>query len=223
MDESQILLSSLLQTVPGCIGDRQKLKATLMDILPSKKREVNLLLCAYDEGVIEKLRNFTDPTLHALCMVKTLSDEYGLTKDAAIWSIMTWCHILGKVEIACSLEELPFDKGKTNNATHVLGKTRIIGIGTYKAGFDFKPGDINLAHLTKDLHSPGFIDEVKVLHGGTIECYINTSSSIKGAKKICSFSESCHLEIEDGQYLILKTSNNFADNDLIKIELTEFD
>lgn len=222
MDDSQILLSRLLSTVPECTNNRQTLKAALMDLLPSGKREVNLLLCAYDENVIEKLNIPKDSTLHAIRMIKTLSDEYGLTQGASKWAIVTWCRILGKNEIANSLEELTTDNSNTNSEIPIVVKTHIIGIGTYKAGFDFKAGDITLKHMTKDLQSPGMIKGVNVLRGHTIDCYINSSPSLKGAKKICSFAESCHLEIDKGNYLIIKTSDTWADQDLIKIELSEF-
>lgn len=219
MDETQKQLSGLLEAIPECTSSRQKLKAALMDILVSKRREVNLLLCAYDDNIIEKLKQTTDPNLYALHMIKSLSDDYGLTIDAAIWAISTWCIILGNSEIANALDEIP-----TGNSVSAptANKTYTIGIGTYRAGFDFKAGDISLKHITNGVHAPGMINGVTILHGGTIDCYLNSSASRKGSKKLCSFATSCHLEIENGKYLIIATSNEFADKDLIKIELTEY-
>ncbi len=218
MDETQNQLSGLLKAIPGCTSSRQKLKAALMDLLVSKRREVNLLLCAYDDNIIEKLEQTTDPTLYALRMIKSLSDDYGLTTDAAKWAISTWCIILGKTEIANALEEIPT---ATSASAPVANNTYTIGIGTYRAGFDFKAGDISLKHITNSTHAPGMTRGVTVLHGGTIDCYINSSPSRKGAKKLCSFNMCCHLEIENGQYLIITTSSEFADRDMIRIELSE--
>ncbi len=218
MDETQNQLSGLLKAIPGCTSSRQKLKAALMDLLVSKRREVNLLLCAYDDNIIEKLEQTTDPTLYALRMIKSLSDDYGLTTDAAKWAISTWCIILGKTEIANALEEIPT---ATSASAPVANNTYTIGIGTYRAGFDFKAGDISLKHTTNDVKSPTFTHKT-ILRGDTIDCYINSSPSRKGAKKICSFTMCCHLEIENGQYLIITTSDTFCDRDMIRIELTDY-
>ena len=76
--------------------------------------------------------------------------------------------------------------------------------------------------MTKELQSPRWGEGITILRGETIDCYVNSTQSFKGAKKICSFTDSCHLEIENGQYLIIKTGT-YADGDLIKIELKEFD
>lgn len=174
---------------------------------------------AYDENIVDWL-NSTDATLHAFRMIKALSDGYGLMKGAARWAVTSWCYILGKTEIAGVLEEISADETGVK-AVHSNEQTHIIGIGTYKAGFDFKAGDIRLKHLTKDMQSPGCREGITVLRGHPIECYLNTSSSLKGAKKIASFVDSCHLEVRDGEYLITKV-DSWSDADLIKIELTEY-
>ena len=220
MDNMQIALSQMIHNNQECIINRQTLKAVLMDVLPGKKLEINLILNAYDEGIVEKLQNSSDTTLTALRLIRVLSDEYGLTNNASKWAVVSWCYILGLSEIAKALEEFAVEDNTINSNPTILNK-RIIGIGTYKAGFDFKPGDITLKHITKDLQSPGMIKGVTILRGKPIDCYINSSSAIKGAKKICSFTDSCHLEIEDGQYLIIK-SDSWANSDMIKIEITEF-
>ena len=185
MDDVQLALSQLLKTVPGCTNSRQTLKAALSDIIPEKKREINLLVIAYDESIIEHLST-TDATLHAFRMMKNLSDGYGLTRDAATWAVISWCYILGKIEIANALEEIP-SNSTAPASSHSVGQTHIIGIGIYKAGFDFKAGDIKLRHLTKGLQAPGWREGTSILHGRPIECYKNTSSSSKGAKKIASY------------------------------------
>ncbi len=218
MDETQNRLSGLLKAIPGCTSSRQKLKAALMDLLVSKRREVNLLLCAYDDNIIEKLEKTTDPTLYALRMIKSLSDDYGLTTDAAKWAISTWCIILGKTEIANALEEIPT---ATSASAPVANNTYTIGLGTYRAGFDFKAGDISLKHITNAVKSPR-IPGMTILRGDTIDCYINSSASRKGAKKLCSFTMCCHLEIENGQYLIITTSDTCCDRDMVRIELTDY-
>ena len=127
-----------------------------MDILPSKKLEINLILNAYDEDVIEKLNDSSDATLRALQLIKTLSDDYGLTTESSKWAVISWCYILGYDDIATALDIISVG-GNLQRVTPAPGKTHIIGIGTYKAGFDFQSGDIKLKHLTKDLQAPGYI------------------------------------------------------------------
>ena len=98
-------------------------------------------------------------------------------------------------------------------------KTRIIGAGTYKAGFDFAPGDIGLKHLTKDLADP-IIPERTITCFHPVECFVGSAPTRKGSKKICSFQDSCHLEMAYGEYIIIKC--DACHSNLIQIELTEY-
>ena len=220
MDDIQVKLTGLIDTVPNCTDNRQVLKSALMDYIPEEKKSINLLLIAYDEGIVDKLRNCKDTVLCALQIVKDLSANYGITRDSALLATTTWCHILNKINVAEALNLMSFASSQSKKI-YSEKRSKVIGIGTYKAGFDFEPGDIQLKHLTKDLQAPGMIDGVKVLRNYTIDCYTNTNASIKGAKKLCSFTDSCHLEVAEGVYLIIKTGD-FADATLIKIELVEY-
>lgn len=65
-----------------CLTERNGLRAVLTDYLPN-----NLILNAFDSDVVETLRNGTDVTLSALNCISQLENDYGITKDAAFWSI----------------------------------------------------------------------------------------------------------------------------------------
>lgn len=137
MDDIQKLLVKMIEEQPSCINDGKQLRAVLLDYLPQNKLQQNLILNAYNEDIIEKLKPSSDVTLHALQMVKLLSDGYGITKDNAMWAVISWCHMLKLSEIADVLEANA-DPSTSNKKPLNLKR------GIYKCGYDFPPGDIKL-------------------------------------------------------------------------------
>lgn len=51
-----IKFNSILQMNSDFLDDRSKLKAVLLDLYPTEKRMINLLLILYDYGVPEELK-----------------------------------------------------------------------------------------------------------------------------------------------------------------------
>ena len=114
MDDLQKIIVKSIQNHSEYLSDRAKFKSMLQDIIPDKKLEQNLILDAYDESVIAKLSSGSDITMQALIVTKNLMDSYGLTKTSALWSVKTWCHILGHDEIGEVLEITESEKSGTN-------------------------------------------------------------------------------------------------------------
>lgn len=55
MDEIQKKLVQMLHAETDCVHDRKQLKAILSDYIPQNKLQQNLVLNAYDEGIIERI------------------------------------------------------------------------------------------------------------------------------------------------------------------------
>lgn len=148
MDEIQKKLVTMIKEQPSCINDRKQLKAILLDYLPQNKLQQNLILNAYDEDIVERLKPSSDVTLHALQMVKILSDGYGLTKDAAMWATITWCLMMKKDEVAEIIESMiptninpaPTTAPISNPQSGGSVYRQEIGLGTYAAGYDIPAG-----------------------------------------------------------------------------------
>ena len=94
MDQIQQSLCDMTKRKPVCLTDRTILRSALADYLPSNKLKQNLLLNAFDNDVVQTLRKGSDVTLSALNCISQLENDYGVTKDAAFWSIQTWCYLI---------------------------------------------------------------------------------------------------------------------------------
>jgi len=99
MDGIQTKLIEMKTAHPQCTTNRQKLKSLLADYIPSNRREINLLLSAYDEDFQIKLASQQDKTLFAIHFIKQLRDDYGMTEDAALWTVESWCYLLEMNEL----------------------------------------------------------------------------------------------------------------------------
>ncbi|MDO4472430.1 MAG: hypothetical protein Q4C17_04620, partial [Bacillota bacterium] len=56
MDDIQKKLVTMIKEQPSCINDRKQLRAILLDYLPQNKLQQNLILNAYDEDIVERLK-----------------------------------------------------------------------------------------------------------------------------------------------------------------------
>lgn len=193
MDEIQSKLIDLLKMGPDCVRNRKVLKSTLMDILPENKLYVNLLMNAFDEGIVDQLDSSTDSALLALRMIKRLIDGYGLTKQAATWSIASWCFILNLSEVA----ELLNSTISTNdeNVQDSILRTETTSYkksfdlrATYRAGTDFPAGDIKIEL------------DGKMQKG---ECSVSVSRSPKRLRDLEGtwFNSQVYVKVKEGDYL----------------------
>ncbi len=151
MDDIQKILVAMIREQPESISSRKQLKAVLLDYLPQNKLQQNLILNAYDEGIIDKLKPSSDVTLAALQMIKTLSEGYGLTKESALWAVTSWCQMVGFGGIADVVETfIPVpNRGNNQSADSNAPQTKLkVQRGTYLCGYDFPPGTIRLKVLS---------------------------------------------------------------------------
>ena len=169
-----------------CNRDRNILRAALADYLPNNKLKQNLLLNAFDNDVVQNLRKGSDVTLSALNCISQLENDYGITKDAAFWSIQTWCYLLGLNAVADALVVLqPKNQApiQNTNVNVPSGKEYKIGLGVYRAGTDFPAGEISV-QCTK---TPNY----KIHYGvGKNPSRVRTEQD---------FVDKIYVEIEEGQ------------------------
>ena len=199
MDQIQQSLCDMKKQKPACLTDRNILRAALADYLPNNKLKQNLLLNAFDNDVVQILRKGSDVTLSALNCISQLENDYGITKDAAFWSIQTWCYLLGLNAVADALVVLqPKNQApiQNSNANVPSGKEYKIGLGVYRAGTDFPGGDISVQITTKP--------EYKIYYGvGKNPNRISTNQD---------FMDKMYVHIEEGQFLKLESvgSNSYV-------------
>lgn len=155
MDDIQKIVIEKIGEQPECVNGRDFLKTYLESFLSNYELQRNLILNAYDKGVIERLESSSDVTLQAIQLIKTLSDKYGLTKDSAVWAVVTWCFILKKDTVARAIEMIvqPFNCNSCIQATNEVFKLKS---GIYKPGIDFEAGEICVVNLTENDHLSPF-------------------------------------------------------------------
>jgi hypothetical protein len=199
LDDIQTKLLEMITAHPQCITNRQKLKSLLADYLPSNKREINLLLSAYDEELHKKLASQQDTTLFALRSIKQLRDDYGMTEDAAFWTVESWCYLLGMDIIANALAAIRPTAIETNMKDDCPLSDEsecVIGIGVYKAGVDIPVGEISI-QLKKGKRTPKY------------SFFLNTGNNTEAndQKQVASFIDKAYIVMRTGQYLKVWTMN----------------
>ena len=94
-DDIQLLLRNKLWNSWNEI-DEKTLRGLLADYIPTYKRERNLLLFLFSEGItkdIELIYNSSKTRFDRY--IKTLETDYGIEKMNAVWAVMTWCYVFG--------------------------------------------------------------------------------------------------------------------------------
>lgn len=199
MDDISKKVVAMVNEQPSCLRDRRQLKAVLLDYLPQNKLQQNLILNAYDEDIIERLKPSTDVTLHALQIVKNLTDGYGLTKDAAIWAVTTWCKMLNLNEVADLIESTLQCGTRNANAPQDTKQYRqsFDLKATYLAGTDFPSGKIKIEL------------DGKMQKG---ECTVSISKSPKRLRDLEGtwFNSQVYVSVKDGKYLAVFPWNYFG-------------
>lgn len=197
MDDIQKRLTQMLEEQPSCVDDRRQFRSLLQDYIPQNKLQANLLLNAYDEDVVTQLKSSSDVTLHALQLAKSLSDNYGVTKEAAIWSVVTWCYMLCLDEVAESIEET-FSvtsalQASTSQTTHIHSIKKVeLNTGMYLVGTDIPEGDAKATSLKK---------------GDFCGCTIYKDRQAKDIISCYPFTTQVYVTLKSGQ--LLEASGHF--------------
>lgn len=188
MDQIQQSLCDMKKQKPACLTDRNILRSALADYLPGNKLNQNLLLNAFDNDVVQNLRKGSDVTLSALNCISQLENDYGITKDAAFWSIQTWCYLLGLDAVADALVVLqPSNQAPMPNAPKP--SCHKIGLGIYRAGTDFPAGEVSVK-----IDMPITEGRIRAMSG----------KNVKRLSGMVEFKDKIYVTLNEGEYLQLE-------------------
>lgn len=126
------MLAHIIEQYPGCLQNRRQLKGLISDLIQDK-REQNLLMMVYDDGIVDELnekRYMTDLTRHRY--IKRLMDNYGLTKESASKALESWIQVFQiDSDVSTCLEP------GTSDADNMLTHSAELFIQTGIAGLRF--------------------------------------------------------------------------------------
>jgi hypothetical protein len=94
------VLRAILERDRGVLDDAELLRNHLLDRIPERKAEINLLVSAGREGIPARITSApAGVSSDALVteLASRLAAEQGLTHDRAEWAVRAWIHGLGRV------------------------------------------------------------------------------------------------------------------------------
>ena len=100
-DSARITLTEIIKEHGhGICTQPQRLKGLLLDLCGEHRREVNTLIMALSEGVVERLLQMRDaaPQVVVPSLARRLQEDLGLTAEAARWATESWGLALGVVQ-----------------------------------------------------------------------------------------------------------------------------
>lgn len=88
---------NMLRTYGDSIDDKKRFLGTIADLFPNDKKNLNLMIFAYNIGIAQEIQKVPKITnAFAYRFVKQLVDDYGLSRANADWVISVWCVCYGK-------------------------------------------------------------------------------------------------------------------------------
>lgn len=100
-DSARITLTEIIKEHGhGICTQPQRLKGLLLDLCGEHRREVNTLIMALSEGVVERLLQMRDaaPQVVVPSLARRLQEDLGLTAEVASWATESWGLALGVIQ-----------------------------------------------------------------------------------------------------------------------------
>lgn len=97
--EDDKILAGLIRDYPGALSDRRRLQALLLDLFPQDRRKRNLLLIAFDDGIVDEMRELAQidkMTLHRF--IKSIEQGYDIRTKSAEAAVTAWAKAMGLSE-----------------------------------------------------------------------------------------------------------------------------
>lgn len=94
--EDDKVLADLIRDYPDALSDRRRLQALLLDLFPQDKRKRNLLLIAFDDGIVEEMRGLAqiDKVIwHRF--VRSIEQGYDIRTKSAEFAVRAWAKAMG--------------------------------------------------------------------------------------------------------------------------------
>lgn len=81
---------------PECANNRARFKGILLDLFPTERLKVNVLLAAFDEGIVQAIREANELNNHlAGRFIKILLADYGVDEEVAWFAVRYWFSLYG--------------------------------------------------------------------------------------------------------------------------------
>lgn len=129
--------------------DYKRLKGLLKDYCGEYKREINVLIMAVNERIVEEILNYNGSKLNELQISKLIQkfrENTGLTEEYAKWAILTWINVLCN-----SIDKDDKDKCSTSES--------------------YVNNQENVSKSSKELLAEGFLYYAKGNYEEAIKCY----------------------------------------------------
>ncbi|WP_026519387.1 hypothetical protein [Butyrivibrio sp. FCS006] len=205
MDDVQKKIVTALKGNKECLTDHSRLKSVLADVIPGDRIHTNLIMNAYDDQIFKRFFE-PDITLAMLQFIPSLVSGYGISEENALWSVVTWCYVFSRIDVAEAL--LNFKSGPTiienkgkagsQNVINPDNECGEVELMMYKAGLDFPVGTLRI--LIDYEESPGHDDPY-------ITCYIGKNpNDLRGAIYLRRQS---YIEIKKGEYIEFQKSLSY--------------
>ena len=94
LDEARAVLIKNFIDHPECADNEQAARGLVMDSIPKRQAEKNILITLFHEGFVDELRQSEDVRLLSSRYRMILTNEYGYSEAIAVWCIDTWCLII---------------------------------------------------------------------------------------------------------------------------------
>lgn len=83
-------LKHAIATSANGYNKRKTVAAVLRDLFPEEKANVNMLLIAYDCGLVELIESKTIDRQKAIDIIHEIVDDYAMSDEKAEWAVKTW-------------------------------------------------------------------------------------------------------------------------------------
>ena len=111
-----IKFNSILQMNSDFLDDRSKLKAVLLDLYPTEKRMINLLLILYDYGIPEELKQAKKvDSLFLERYITQAEREYGISENYIREAMEIWLSAFGHLDNIDSVSKDAANDGQEAN------------------------------------------------------------------------------------------------------------
>lgn len=207
MDDVQKIIAKALKENRDCLKDATMLRNVLADAIPGDKIHTNLILNAYNEGIFKCFFE-KDPTLSLLQFMPMLVNNYGISEENAIWSVITWCYVFSRVEIANALLNLKIQSGKSSQGAGAQTKqpnsgipdTGVIAVGMFKAGVDFPVGTVRVKVE---------FDPPSGKNGKVYQIWCGTGKKTNGINTDQCIENQSYIETKEGEYVLFENIGSY--------------
>lgn len=112
--EDDKVLAGLIRDYPDALSDRRRLQALLLDLFPQDKRKRNLLLIAFDDGIVDEMRGLAQldkMMLHRF--VRSIELGYDIRTKSAEAAVKAWAKAMDlSMDGEGQKEEIPVSTGE---------------------------------------------------------------------------------------------------------------